>query len=220
MAKIGLYGVLPANVRYDKNLTDKAKLLYAEITASLDYEGECEELTDYYSRLLDVSTQSVSKHIRALAGAGYIKRDKLNDGRVILSIPKKVVTISEEKRKAPNATDVAIEVARTWGKLFNDILPKGFRRTDDLTVTVSERLKKFSKEDIMSGIKNRHDFVRNSEWHNKDENLHHMASIHHAIGTDENLSKCLNLVVVDRGVDYRKHTRRFETNEDSKEALE
>ena len=50
--KSSYYSILPAVVRYDKDLTDKAKLLYSEITCLCNKEGvgkivnECHNQTE------------------------------------------------------------------------------------------------------------------------------------------------------------------------------
>ena len=46
MKQPSYYAIISAEVRYDKNLTPHAKLLYAEITALLNMNGECFATTD------------------------------------------------------------------------------------------------------------------------------------------------------------------------------
>lgn len=68
----GYYSVIPANVRYDSNLTPNAKLLYAEITSLCNEYGYCWATNDYFSKLYNVSTTSISKWISSLVQNGYI----------------------------------------------------------------------------------------------------------------------------------------------------
>jgi hypothetical protein len=59
-------------VRYDKNLPDKAKLLYGEITALCNKEGYCWASNAYFAELYGVTTVSISRLISKLKQAGYI----------------------------------------------------------------------------------------------------------------------------------------------------
>ena len=68
----GYYSVIPATVRYDSNLTPNAKLLYAEITSLCNEYGYCWATNDYFSKLYNVSTTSISKWISSLVQNGYI----------------------------------------------------------------------------------------------------------------------------------------------------
>ena len=74
MEKPNYYAVIPAEVRYSKNLTPNAKLLYAEITALCNMNGKCTASTDYFSKLYEVSRISIQKWLKILEDNNYIKR--------------------------------------------------------------------------------------------------------------------------------------------------
>jgi hypothetical protein len=71
--KKSYFAVIPANVRYDKELPPNAKLLYGEITALCNSEGYCWASNKYFSELYEVSNTSVSKWVKALCERGYRK---------------------------------------------------------------------------------------------------------------------------------------------------
>ena len=67
------YSVIPANVRYDKKLKDKAKLLYGEITALSNKDGYCWATNGYFANLYEVSNTTISTLIRNLVEQGYLE---------------------------------------------------------------------------------------------------------------------------------------------------
>lgn len=69
------YAIIPATVRYDRNITPNAKLLYAEITALTNEKGYCWASNEYFARLYNVSKVSISKWIKQLVEAGYVRSE-------------------------------------------------------------------------------------------------------------------------------------------------
>lgn len=67
------WAVLPAQIRYDKELPPNAKLLYAEISALTNGEGYCFASNAYFERLYELSERTVIRLIRALEAGGYIR---------------------------------------------------------------------------------------------------------------------------------------------------
>lgn len=69
------YAIIPANVRYDKELIPNAKLLYGEITALCNEKGFCWASNNYFAGLYGVSITSIKKWLKSLEDGGYIKRE-------------------------------------------------------------------------------------------------------------------------------------------------
>ena len=72
--KPSYYAIIPAQVRYAKELTPNAKLLYAEITALAQKDGSCWASNKYFSDLYNVSTVTISRWVSSLVDNGFIIR--------------------------------------------------------------------------------------------------------------------------------------------------
>lgn len=104
------YAIIPANVRYDKDLAPNAKLLYGEITALCNEKGYCWASNQYFAELYGASVLSVKRWVNSLVTKGYVYRTltyKPNSKEVdkrILSIDSgiKIDTTSVQKCYDPS----------------------------------------------------------------------------------------------------------------------
>ena len=102
--KPSYYAVIPAEVRYDKELSPSAKLLYGEITALCNKKGFCWATNKYFAELYDADSRTVQRWIVQLEERGYIEVNYQyrEDGKSIesrcISMP-----IIEQKCRIPTA---------------------------------------------------------------------------------------------------------------------
>lgn len=73
MEQPNFYSILPADVRYNENLTANEKILYSEITALTVSTGECWAGNEYFARLYNLSTRSITRMIKNLKDNGLIE---------------------------------------------------------------------------------------------------------------------------------------------------
>jgi len=105
------YAILTADVRYSKVLKPNEKLLFAEITALTNMNGQCFATNKYFAQLYDVSVETVSRWVSNLEKLGFIKRTiKYKEGSkqiekrfISLATPidEKINTPHDEKVKGP-----------------------------------------------------------------------------------------------------------------------
>jgi len=67
------FSILPATVRFDKNLTDFEKLLFAEITSLSNTWGYCTASNKYLADLYDKKPETVSRSLSRLNSKDYIE---------------------------------------------------------------------------------------------------------------------------------------------------
>lgn len=92
--KKSYFAIIPANVRYDDDLSANAKLLYGEITALCNEKGYCWASNDYFSQLYGKSKRTVIRWINNLVNKNYIQsKISKEDGNLrLISIAEPLVT--------------------------------------------------------------------------------------------------------------------------------
>ena len=78
--KPAYWAVLPAEIRYDPELPDKAKLLYAEISSLTSETGYCWASNEHFCQLYDCTERTIRRLISTLAARGYIRIQDGNGG--------------------------------------------------------------------------------------------------------------------------------------------
>ena len=70
--KPNYYAIIPAEVRYNNELTANAKLLFGELTALSNKTGICWATNKYFAELYQVDKKTVSRWIQQLQDNGFV----------------------------------------------------------------------------------------------------------------------------------------------------
>lgn len=104
----GFFGILPAEVRYDKKLLPNAKLLFVEITALCRKDGYCWATNAYFAELFDTKERTIQRWIKLLCDKEYcysvVKTFRYEDGTI-----KKVRYICLSKKAAKKLDKVSLD---------------------------------------------------------------------------------------------------------------
>ena len=77
--KPNFYAIIPAHVRYCKELEMGARLLYGEITALASIEGYSWATNRYFAELYDVDESTIKRWLNSLKDHGFIKTEVENN---------------------------------------------------------------------------------------------------------------------------------------------
>ena len=138
--KPNYYAIIPADVRYDKDLRANEKLLYGEITALTKKTGECWASNSYFSELYGVKPNAIATWIRHLKNKGYIAVGYTYNGK---EITKRLITIGgiqKDNTSYPKEYGGGIQKDNRGG------IQKGEENNTSITNNTSINKRKYIKE--------------------------------------------------------------------------
>lgn len=104
MTEPNFYAIIPANVRYDTQISSTAKLLYAEISSLTNSKGFCFASNEYFANLYGISIRQVRNLIGKLEERCYITVERETSQRKIFifeAVTVKKISSEEEKNFLP-----------------------------------------------------------------------------------------------------------------------
>lgn len=132
------YAVIPADVRYDDQLSANAKLLYGEISALVGKDGYCFASNAYFAELYQLTERTISGLISKLQKQGYlvIQLDRDDTGQILSRrIYLKVSSTDEQPLE---------NIFHTPRKDFREGIEKNFQCTDLSNTVDKENIKESS----------------------------------------------------------------------------
>lgn len=198
MRSAGFLAILPATVRYSDFLNSKDKLLYAELSAMMDVEGSVEltpEVIGYLSDLFEVSADTIISKVGKLSREGHLES---RDGTIYISkyssTKVDVKPRSKPKNDVPDLPEKAEEFVSRWNKIYGTKM----RTTTRLMLLLKARLSTFSLDEIADAAERRKLILDDSDWHNKEENLHHKNTYDKFLRNDDEVQKYLVAVTEEK----------------------
>ena len=103
--KPGFDANLPADVRYDSNLSPITKLIYAEVRALTTKHGFCYAKNEYFEKVFEIDKRTLQRSLKQLADNNYIvifkARNDVN-GKMY-----RIIKIAGSKFEQKNATKMS-----------------------------------------------------------------------------------------------------------------
>lgn len=143
------YAIIPANIRYNKELSFLEKFLYCEFTALSNVDGYCFAKNKYFADLYDKDEKTISRAISHLEELGYINIEYEKVGTRI------------NKRK------ISILVAKTMG----DKIINGTETTGDKNITREQQKFLLASDKIVTDNNVTYNYILSliMDYFNKDE---------------------------------------------------
>lgn len=187
--KVGIFAVIPSEVRYDRHLSDKSKLLYAEIAAAANTYGVTEENNGYYATVLNVDKRTITRCIAQLVDNGHLIT-LVENGKRKLKIMLKGLPVPETAAvvKAIESESVAQDVDRVlsfWEERRKYSIPAADREA--YGAILKKRFHSFTAQEIIKAIQARCSYMNTVEWYSLPENADSANDLRSIITDDETL---------------------------------
>ena len=187
--KPNLFAIIPAKVRYDKNLRANEKLLYGELTALTNKHGYCFASNNYFAELYEVTPQAISRWINNLKKQGYITIEYTykNGTKEIEQRLIRLVSIncSEVSTKSSEVSTKSSEVStndlggyqqkvKGNNKIINNNINNNINKYMDTSKSTSKRFIKPTIEEIKEycvqndlriDCERFYDYYESNDWH-------------------------------------------------------
>lgn len=98
------YSVTPSYIRYDRKLTNFAKVLYGELVALANINGYCFAYNKYFEVAFGVSESTIQRGLKKLEDRGYIFIDIQRNPDTNQVIIRKIYIVLEDNTP-PNKND-------------------------------------------------------------------------------------------------------------------
>jgi len=158
------YAIIPAEVRYDDDLKDKAKLLYGEIAALSDMYGKCFASNKYFANLYKVDISTISRLIKNLSNKGYIQVEYIYKDNT-KEIEKRYMQICNTPMQNCNGGICKIAIDNNINNINKE--------NNNINIITKERFKKPTLEEVETYCKERNnginaqnfiDFYESKDW--------------------------------------------------------
>lgn len=191
------YAIIPATVRYNKKLKDKAKLLYGEITALCNEYGYCWASNNYFAELYSISKGTVSKLLAELKKYSYINIELIYKDNS-KEVKKRIITLLSNSTIPIVKNDIPPmdEIDKENNTSINNIkeyyskknsFPKINKLTESRKKKLLARLKEHGEENIIKAI----DIAANSDFLKGKNDRNWKMDFDWLIANDTNIVKIL-----------------------------
>ena len=177
--KKSYFAIIPANVRYDDDLSANAKLLYGEITALCNEKGYCWASNDYFSQLYGKSTRTIRRWIGDLINKNYIKSEiSKEDGnlrlisiadplRTKMSIPMDKNVLTPMDKNVPHNNTIINNTLNNNSYIYSS--NSRVKNKKKFIPPTIEEVREYAKSRNSNvDIQKFYDYYSVAKWHDKD----------------------------------------------------